>query len=378
MNIVYRVKLDDEERASLNALLSQGHAPVRRVKRAQILLAADRGLGDEAIAAGLSVGTATVSRTKRRCVEAGVEAALSEAPRPGAARKLSGAEQALLVATACTAPPAGRARWTLELLAGRMVALTAHAMLSRETVRRCLHEQDLKPWLRKMWCIPKLDAHYIARMEDVLDLYAQPPDEQRPVVCFDEAAVQLVAHSRVPVPAAPGRPARQDYEYERRGTANLFMHFDAARGWRHVKVTSTRTAADFAQCMRELLDVHYPKAERIRLVLDNLSTHSEAALYQSLPAAEALRLLKRIEWHYTPKHASWLNQVEIEIGVLRQQCLDRRIATREVLDAEAQAWARARNAERATIHWHFTCQRARQKMAHAYPDIPDASAAEAA
>ena len=378
MNIIYRIKLDDGERLSLNALLSRGHAAVRRVKRAQILLAADRGLGDQAIAASLGVGAATVSRTKRRCVEAGVEAALSEAPRPGAARKLSGADQALLVATACTAPPAGRARWTLELLAGRMVALTAHTMLSRETVRRCLHEQALKPWLRKMWCIPKLDAHYIARMEDVLDLYAQPPDAQRPVVCFDEASVQLVAESRVPVPTAPGRPARHDYEYERRGTANLFMHFDAARGWRHVKVTSTRTAVDFAQCVRELVDVHYPKAERICLVLDNLSTHSEAALYQSLPPAEALRLLKRIEWHYTPKHASWLNQVEIEIGVLRQQCLDRRIATREALDAEVQAWTQARNAERATIRWHFTCERARQKMAHAYPHIPDAPAAKAA
>ena len=378
MNIIYRIKLDAEECASLNALLSRGHATVRRVKRAQSLLAADRGLSDEVIATSLGVGTATVSRVKRRCVEAGVEAALSEAPRPGAARKLSGTQQALLVATACTAPPAGRARWTLELLAGRMVALTAHAMLSRETVRRCLHEQALKPWLRKMWCIPKLDTHYIARMEDVLDVYAQPPDEQRPVVCFDEASVQLVAESRVPVPAAPGRPARQDYEYERRGTANLFMHFDAARGWRHVKVTPTRTSADFAQCVRELLDVHYPKAERIRLVLDNLSTHSEAALYQSLPACEALRLLKRIEWHYTPKHASWLNQVEIEIGVLRQQCLDRRIATREALDAEVQAWAQARNAERATIHWHFTCERARQKMVHAYPDVPDTPAAKAA
>lgn len=378
MNIVYRIKLDDEERASLNALLSRGQAPVRRLKRAQILLAADRGLCDPAIAASLGVGTATVSRTKRRCVEGGVEAALTEAPRPGAARKLSGAQQALLVATACSAPPAGRARWTLELLAGRMVALTAHAMLSRETVRRCLHEQQLKPWLRKMWCIPKLDAHYVARMEDVLDVYAQPPDEQRPVVCFDEAAVQLVAESRTPVPVAPGRPARLDYEYERRGTANLFVHFDPSRGWRHVKVTPTRTAADFAQCLRELVDVHYPKAQRIRLVLDNLSTHSEAALYQSLPAAEARRLLSRIEWHYTPKHASWLNQVEIEIGVLRQQCLDRRIATPEALAAEVQAWARARNAEQATIRWQFTCQRARQKMAHAYPHIPSVPTAQAA
>lgn len=199
MIIRYCVNLDDDERALLSELLSRGHASVRRVKRAQILLAADRGLKNETIAGSLGVGTATVSRIKRRCVEAGVEAALSEAPRAGAIRKLSGVQQALLVATACTAPPAGRARWTLELLAGRLVQLTTHTSLSRETVRRCLHEQNLKPWLRKMWCIPTLDAHYIARMEDVLDLYARPADEQCPVVCFDEAPVQLVAESCTPV-----------------------------------------------------------------------------------------------------------------------------------------------------------------------------------
>ena len=378
MNIRYQVKLDDEERTLLTELLSRGHAAVRRVKRAQILLAADKGLRDETIASSLGIGTATVSRTKRRCVEAGVEEALSEAPRVGAMRKLSGAQQALLVATACTAPPAGRARWTLELLAGRLVALTTHTSLSRETVRRCLHEQDLKPWLRKMWCIPTLDAHYIARMEDVLELYAQPPDDDCPIVCFDEASVQLVAESRTPVPVAPGRAARIDYEYERRGTANLFVHFDPARRWRHVKLTQARAGSDFAQCMRELVDVHYPKARTVHVVLDNLSTHSEAALYQCLPPAEARRVLRRIELHYTPKHASWLNQVEIEIGVLRQQCLDRRVATHEMLNAEVQAWAKARNAERAAIHWHFTCERARQKMAHAYPDISAAPVARAA
>lgn len=156
------------------------------------------------------------------------------------------------MATACTRPPAGRARWTLELLAGQMVALTAHAGLSRETVRRRLAENALKPWQRKMWCIPKLDAQYVARMEDVLDLYAEPADRGRPVVCFDEASVQLTAEVRTPQAAAPGRPERIDYEYERRGTVNLFMHFDPTRAWRHVKVTARRAGSDFAACMREL------------------------------------------------------------------------------------------------------------------------------
>jgi hypothetical protein len=178
--------------------------------------------------------------------------------------------------------------------------------------------------------------------------------------------------------AGPRCAARIDYEYERRGTANLFVHFDPARRWRHVKVTQTRAGSDFAQCLRDLVDVHYPQAQTVHVVLDNLSTHSEAALYQCLPPAEACRVLRRIELHYTPKHASWLNQVEIEIGVLRQQCLDRRIATREVLNAEIQAWAKVRNAEGATIRWKFTCQRARQKMEHAYPDISTATAAQAA
>jgi len=378
MNCRYRVGLEPAERAMLEGLLGGGHAPVRRVKRAQILLAADRGETDEAIASSVAVGVATVYRTKRRFVEEGLEAALAEAPRAGAPRKLSGAEEALLVATACTRPPAGRARWTLELLAGRMVVLTAHERLSRETVRRRLAEKELKPWQRKMWCIPALDAQYVARMEDVLALYAQAPDPKRPVVCFDEAPVQLLGEVRTPVPPAPGRPRRIDYEYERRGTANLFMHFDPARCWRHVKITEHRAGVDFAACLRELVDVHYPKALTVRLVLDNLSTHSAASLYEGLPPAEARRILSRLELHYTPKHASWLNQAEIEIGALRKQCLDRRLGSPEALATEVSAWQRARNAERVPIRWLFTCERARQKMPYAYPVLTEESLRHAA
>ena len=262
---------------------------------------------------------------RRRFVEGNLERALSEEPRPGAERKLTGKEEALLVATACSNPPAGRARWTLDLLAGEMVKLTAHESLSRETVRRRLAENDLKPWRRKMWCIPQVDADYVARMEDVLDLYAEAPDPQRPVVCFDESPIQLIGEVRQPIPPEPGQIERYDCEYRRNGTANLFVFLDANRPWRKVKVTERRTATDFAVCMRELADLHYPKAERIRVVLDNLSTHSAGALYQTFPAEEARRLLRRIEFHYVPKHASWLNMVEIEIGVLASQCLDRRI-----------------------------------------------------
>ena len=249
------------ERRELGALLSGGKQAARKLKRAQILLAADAGVGDEEIAASIGVGGSTVYRTKRRFVEGNLGRALSEEPRPGAERKLTGKEEALLVATACSSPPAGRARWTLELLADAIVKLTAHESLSRETVRRRLAENDLKPWRKKMWCIPQLDADYVARMEDVLDLYAEEPDPQRPVVCFDESPVQLIGEVRQPIPPEPGRIERYDYEYRRNGTANLFVFLDANRPWRKVKVTARRTAEDFAACMREITDVHYPSAE---------------------------------------------------------------------------------------------------------------------
>jgi transposase len=368
MNVRYRVELSQAERDELTTLLSGGKHAARKLKRAQILLAADAGVSDEAIATAVAVGESTVYRTKRRFVLGNLEAALSEEPRPGAERKLTGKEEALLVATACAKPPAGRARWTLELLAGEMVKLTEHEGLSRETVRRRLAENDLKPWRKDMWCVPQVDGAYVARMEDLLDLYAEPADPKRPVVCFDESPTQLIGEVRQPIPAAPGRLERYDCEYRRNGTVNLFVFLDTHRPWRKVKVTDQRAARDFAQCMQELVDVHYPKAKSIRVVLDNLSTHSAGALYETFPAPEAHRILQRIEFHYTPKHASWLNMVEIEIGVLRTQCLNRRIEHRAHLVSEIAAWELQRNASRARVKWMFTTERARAKLARAYPN----------
>src|SRR6202047_3589578 len=182
-----------------------GKHAARKLKRAQVLLAADAGISDEDIAISVAVGGSTVYRTKRRFVEDNLEAALSEEPRPGAERKLSGKQEALLVATACSNPPEGRARWTLDLLAGAMVRLTDHDSISRDTVRRRLAENEIKPWRKDMWCIPQVDGEYVARMEDVLDLYAEAPDPKRPVVCFDESPVQLIGEGRQPIPAEPGQ-----------------------------------------------------------------------------------------------------------------------------------------------------------------------------
>jgi transposase len=368
MNIRYRVELSETERAELQTMLNGGRQAARTLKRAQILLAADAGVPDEVIATSIAVGGSTVYRTRRRFVEGNLDKALHEQPRPGVARKLTGQEEALLVATACARPPAGRARWTLELLAGEMVRLTAHESLSRETVRRRLAANALQPWRQKMWCVPKIDGEYVARMEDVLDLYAEEPDPQHPVVCFDESPVQLIGETRMPIPAAPGRVERIDYEYRRCGTVNLFVMVDAHRPWRHVTVSERRTAHDFAAGLRELVDEHYPQAERIRVVMDNLSTHTPGALYEAFPAPEAHRILGRLEFHFTPKHASWLNMAEIEIGVLKRQCLARRIDNRGCLEREIAAWERARNASGAEIKWMFTTEQARAKMGRAYPN----------
>jgi transposase len=372
MNVVYRVELSETERDELKGLLSAGKHAARKLKRAQVLLAADAGARDDDIATSVGVGGSTVYRTKRRFVIGNLEAALREEPRPGAGRKLSGKQEALLVATACSKPPQGRARWTLELLAGELVRVTEHDRVSRETVRRRLAENHLKPWRKDMWCIPQVDGEYVARMEDVLDLYAEEPDPKRPVVCFDESPTQLIGEVRQPIPAEPGQLERYDYEYKRNGTANLFIFLDVNRPWRKVKVTDRRAAEDFAACMRELTDVHFPEAEQIRVVVDNLSTHFPGSLYQAFPPCEARRVLRRLQFHYVPKHASWLNMVEIEIGVLRRQCLERRITSREQLESEIATWERQRNASGARIKWMFTTEKARAKMGRAYPE-PDST-----
>ena len=206
-------------------------------------------------------------------------------------------------------------------------------------------------------------------MEDVLAVYKRPRDPECPLVCLDETSKQLVAETRVPVPMKPGRPARFDYEYERNGVANLFMAFAPLEGWRHVEVTDRHAALDYAHVLKDLADVHFATAKTIVLVQDNLSTHSKASLYEAFPAAEARRLVERFEWHYTPKHGSWLNLAESELGVLASQCLDRRIPDKQILKDEIAAWEHDRNAHHAKSDWQFTTKDARVKLNYLYPSI---------
>jgi hypothetical protein len=206
-------------------------------------------------------------------------------------------------------------------------------------------------------------------MEEVLDLYAEPYDPARPVVCLDERPVVLRDDVRPPLPPAPGRPRRRDSEYARCGTACLAVLFEPQRGWRHIIPSLRRTKRDFAAWLQEVVDVHYPQAETIRLVIDNLNTHTPAVLYEVFPPAEAHRLARKLEFHYTPKHGSWLNMVEIELSVLASTCLDRRIPDLCTLAAETAAYAQQRNAVQATVQWRFTTSDARAKLAHLYPAL---------
>ena len=206
-------------------------------------------------------------------------------------------------------------------------------------------------------------------MEDVLAVYMRPHDPDRPLVCLDETSKQLIAETRVPIPMKPGRVARVDYEYERNGTANLFMLLAPLEGWRHVKVTDRHTAIDYAHVLKDLADIHFPRAKTIVLIQDNLNIHSKASLYEAFPAAEARRLVERFEWHYTPKHGSWLDLAESELGVLSTQCLDRRIPDKQTLIDEIAAWRQERNANHTKSDWHFTTKDARIKLKHLYPSI---------
>lgn len=228
----------------------------------------------------------------------------------------------------------------------------------------------LKPWLKQQWVIPpRQNAAFVANMEDVLDVYARPPDPARPVVCVDEGGKQLIGDVREPLPARPGCPAKHDSHYTRGGVANLFMAFEPLAGTRHVEVTERKTSVDFARFLRAVSDEHHPAADTVVLVCDNLSTHTPAALYEAFEPAEARRLARRFEWHYTPKHGSWLNVAEMELSALARQCLDRRIPDAQTLRREVAAWERQRNAAVVKVEWQFTTDDARVKLRKLYPTI---------
>jgi hypothetical protein len=231
-------------------------------------------------------------------------------------------------------------------------------------------KNEVKPWLKEQWCIPpEADAEFVCAMEDVLEVYHRPYDPGRPMVCLDEASKQLIGETRLPLPAEPGQPLRFDYEYVRNGTANLFMVSQPLLGWRTVFVTERRTAVDFAEVVRWLVEDLHTEAEKVVLVMDNLNTHKLASLYEAFPPERARRIAERLEVHHTPKHGSWLNVAEIELSVLSKQCLGRRIETAAELRRQVAAWEEPRNDRADQVRWRFTTADARLKLRHLYPSL---------
>ncbi len=231
-------------------------------------------------------------------------------------------------------------------------------------------KNEVKPWLTQEWCIPPdHSGDFVAHMEDVLEVYTLPFDPQRPQVCMDELSKQMIEEIRTPVAAKPGQPERYDSEYVRKGVANLFIFFEPLAGRREIRVTKRRTMLDWAEAVRELADVHYPAADKIVLVMDNLNTHSIGSLYEAFPPAEAQRIARKLEIHYTPKHGSWLNMAESELSILARQCLKRRIPDMEQLDKEVSAWKAERNQALCPMRWRFTTAKARNRLARLYPSL---------
>ena len=379
----YAVRLAAEQREELQRLIRVGKRPARVTARARILLKSDDGWTAPQVAEALDVALGTVYRVEQRFTEEGLSGVLKDRPQANWHRKLDDRGEAhpvsstgqALIALACSPPPAGHDHWTLRLLADKVVELKLASSMSHEGGAQASQKNALKPWQKKEWCIPKVSAEFVANMEDLLDLYTQPYDPRRPVVCFDETSTQLLAETRPSLPPRPGIPVRQDYEYRREGVRNLFLACEPLAGWRHVAVTQRRTMEDFAHRMRRLVDEAHPETPVVRVVMDNpvsstgqaLNTHRPASLYESFPEPEARRIAKRLEFHYTPKHGSWLNMAEIEFSVLSRSCLKQRLPDEETLHREVQALVKERNAAQATIHWRFNTQDARTKLHRLYP-----------
>nr|WP_181374849.1 IS630 family transposase [Polaromonas sp. H6N] len=370
----YKVTLSEQERAELQDITGKGTHAASKVINALILLNCDQA-GERAerprtcdIAAMLCVSERKVDRIKKKFVLEGLALTLNRQPSKCEYDLLiDGRLEAQLLALSCSAPPEGQARWSLRLLADRLVELELVDSVSHETVRRALKKNELKPWRKVGWVIvPQASAAFVAAMEQVLDIYSRPYDARNPVVCMDETPRQLIRETRAPIAAAPGRPERHDYEYERCGVCNVFMASEPLAGRRLSKVTERRTKLDWALFVQDIAE-RYPEAERITLVMDNLNTHTPGSLYEAFSPEQAKALWDRFEFVYTPKHGSWLNMAEIEINVMVSQCLDRRIDSIETVRGEVAAWQARRDHLQAKVNWQFTTKDARVKLKRLYP-----------
>lgn len=342
----------------------------RVLRRCNILSCLHNGMKSGLIASVLHVDPKTVRNVAHTFNERGLDAALYDDERCGRPIDIDDKDRSRIVAMVCSDPPAGFYRWTLKLIVKEAEKRTlVEGGLSRESVRIILQEHDLKPWLEKMWCISELDSEYVEKMEDVLSVYERPYNPSQPVVCIDEKPVPLIADTRDPIPSQPGVIRKVDYEYERNGSVNVFVGVEPKTGKYFNTVTERRCGTDFANFLTEISS-HYPDAEKICLVMDNLSTHTEKSLTNSLGETAGKQLWSKFEIHYTPKHGSWLNQAEVAIGMYSRQCLGTgRPGDIKYLKAQTAAWNKRTNKEAPKIQWRFTISKARKSFGYSPQNI---------
>lgn len=374
----YRVCLTEKERKIYKHFRKKSSCATQR-KRFDVILNADEGKyrcndSYKDIAARTGVSVTTVISVLRVFCREGLERAttLQRNPRSDVARlKATGDVEAKIIAKACTNPPEGRIRWTLSLLADESGVLL-ETPLSRATIGRVLQRNALHPHINEYWCIPpEEDAEFVAAMEDVLHLYSQPYNPRFPLWCMDEKPYQLLGEARTPIPMKPGKSRKVDAEYTRPGTASIACFIQPHTGRIIHDVRETRTAVDWAEWIKYLVDDVEPNAEKIILVMDNLNIHAKASLYKAFPPDEAWRIASKLEIHFTPKHGSWLDIAEIGIHIMSEECLNRRIPTFAQLKSELKAWNEDYDQNPTPINWQFTLDDARMKLRRLYPNVED-------
>lgn len=364
------VSLSEKDRQNLETLTTKGELPARMFKRAMALLALDRGETLEATAKQLNVTTDSVRAWKKRFEQEGMEG-LHDKPRSGRPVEIDGEQRAKITALACSEPPEGYGAWTLRMLADKIVELDHCESISHTHVGNILQKNELKPHQKKTWCIGTLNAQFIARMEQILWLYRLPYDPKYPVICFDERPCFLIGEVVAPLAMQPGQLKKEHYSYEKLGSCSLLAAIEPLTGKRVAQVYEQRTKKEFTRFCQSLADA-YPDAKQIRLVLDNLNTHTPEAFYDHLPADQARALAERFVFYYTPKSASWLNMIEIEFSAVAGLCLNRRIDNIDTLTTEVLSFFRQRSDKQVKINWQFSIENARSKFNSHYQNLhPD-------
>jgi transposase len=351
-------QLSTSDQKAVAAIIKKGTS-AREIAHAHVLNLRNKGYIVAEVADILDISPRTVINITNYYTEGGLSRAIGDEPRPGAPPKFDDRFKSKVVAIVCSDPPDGFDRWTLDLLKDKIES-DGLGPISRESIRLILQEHDLKPWQQKMWCIPKIDAEYIRKMEDVLDIYELQYDEENPVVCVDEKPIQLLSDCRAEIPMEPGSPARVDYEYKRNGTANVFCGVEPLAGRYFNTVTETKSGIEFGRFLGNIAK-KYPNAKKIILIMDNFSSHTIKSLQLAFGEEKGNEIWSRFDVHYTPKHGSWLNQGEIAIGMYARQCLGGgRIGDIETLIKKTNAWNRFANRKKVKIKWNFTKDDARE------------------